>query len=158
MNTLSPTIITKLRQIAAQYCDVTGGCHGPDHALRVETTAIHIGKHMGARLDIIATGAILHDIGRKEETKRKGEICHATYGAELAHPILVKLDFPIDDIKAICHSIKCHRYRSHNIPESIEAQILFDADKLDSIGAIGIGRAFLFAGEIGSSYIMQTMI
>jgi uncharacterized protein len=38
-----------------------------------------------------------------------------------------------------------------NIPETIEAKVLFDADKLDSIGRCGIGRAFLFAGEVGAT-------
>ncbi len=147
---LSPSIITELRQIAAYYCDATGGCHGPDHALRVETTALFIGSHMQARLDIIAAGAILHDIGRREETRSKGKLCHATYGSELAQPILQNLHFSTEDISAICHTIRCHRYRNNHIPHSIEAKILFDADKLDSIGAIGIGRAFMFAGEIGS--------
>ncbi len=147
---LNPKISTQLRKIAETYCDAEGGCHGPDHAQRVENTALYIGEHMGARLDILAAGAILHDIGRKKETAQKGTICHAVYGAELARPILQKFNFENHDIEAICHTILCHRYRGKNLPQAIEAKILFDADKLDSIGAIGIGRAFLFAGEIGA--------
>lgn len=50
----------------------------------------------------------------------------------------------------MAHCIACHRFRDNNIPQTKEAKILFDADKLDSIGAVGIGRAFLFAGEIGA--------
>lgn len=148
--TLAPVTTIKLRELAKNYCDSEGGCHGPDHALRVEKTAIYIGRQMGARLDILAAGAILHDIGRRKETSLKGALCHAVYGAELARPILQNLDFAPDDIEAICTTIISHRYRGENIPQSLEAKILFDADKLDSIGAIGIGRAFLFAGEIGA--------
>ncbi len=148
--TLDPVTAIELRKVAKDYCDSEGGCHGPDHALRVEKTAIYIGRQMGARLDILAAGAILHDIGRRRETALKGALCHAAYGAKLARPILQNLDFPPDDIKEICTTILCHRYRGENVPKSLEAKILFDADKLDSIGAIGIGRAFLFAGEIGA--------
>lgn len=141
---------TALRNLARTYCDAEGGCHGPDHALRVENTALYIGKEMGARLDILAAAAILHDIGRTAETAQKGAICHAEYGAEMARPILKEFAFLHNDTEAICACIACHRYRGTKRPESLEAQILFDADKLDSIGAIGIGRAFLFAGEIGA--------
>ncbi|MDD3154105.1 MAG: hypothetical protein PHS41_04500, partial [Victivallaceae bacterium] len=42
--------------------------------------------------------------------------------------------------------IATHRYRRGQMPDSLEGKILFDADKLDSLGAAGIGRAFLFAG------------
>jgi uncharacterized protein len=51
---------------------------------------------------------------------------------------------------SVHNCIKSHRFRGHEEPQSLEAQILFDADKLDSIGAVGIGRAFLFAGQIGA--------
>ncbi|MDA3832657.1 MAG: HD domain-containing protein [Spirochaetales bacterium] len=149
-NSLAPATSNQLRAIAATYCDADGGCHGPDHALRVEKTALYIGKHMDCRLDIIAAGAILHDIGRRAETACKGTLCHAIRGAELAKPILQEFNFNTTDIDAICDTIRCHRYRGSLIPPTIEAKILFDADKLDSIGAIGIGRAFLFAGEIGA--------
>ena len=50
----------------------------------------------------------------------------------------------------ILHCIRSHRFRGKGKPESIEAKVLFDADKLDAIGAIGVARAFLFAGEVGA--------
>ncbi len=138
----------KLQEIAATYCDSHGGCHGPDHALRVEQTALFIGRSMGANLDILSTAAILHDIGRHHETKSRGMLCHASKGADMAAGILTDFNFSAEDIKQICAAIRCHRFRGNNIPQSLEEKILFDADKLDSIGAIGIGRAFLFAGQI----------
>ena len=113
-------------------------------------TAITIGQRMGARLAILAPAALLHDIGRKEESQSRGGICHAQRGAELAAPLLRDLAYADEDIVAICHCIRAHRFRGGEKPESLEARILFDADKLDSIGAIGIGRAFLFAGQIGA--------
>ncbi|MEA3279764.1 MAG: phosphohydrolase, partial [Thermodesulfobacteriota bacterium] len=50
----------------------------------------------------------------------------------------------------IVHCIKAHRFRGNHVPKSAEAKVLFDADKLDAIGAIGVARAYLFAGELGA--------
>ena len=50
----------------------------------------------------------------------------------------------------IVHCIEHHRFRKDCQPDTLEARVLFDADKLDAIGAVGIGRAFLFAGENGA--------
>jgi len=55
-------------------------------------------------------------------------------------------------IEAVVHCIATHRFRGHQIPQSKEAKILYDADKLDAIGAVGMGRAFLFAGEQGCNF------
>lgn len=140
----------KLWQISKEHCAKEGGSHGPDHSERVYFMALSIGREMNARLDILAAAALLHDIGRRQETESKGDICHAQTSAELSGPILQKLDFCPADIEAIQHCIRSHRFRGKEEPLSLEAQILFDADKLDSIGAVGIGRAFLFAGQIGA--------
>ena len=147
---LGVELTEKLRQLADPYHDDMGGCHGPDHTDRVHKTAMHLGRLMGARLDILSAAALLHDIGRMYETREQGRICHAEKGAELAHEILEKLGFSSSAIDEIAHCIETHRYRGDNIPETLEAKILYDADKLDSIGAVGIGRAFLFAGQMGA--------
>jgi uncharacterized protein len=147
---LGVVLTKRLRQIADPYHDDTGGCHGPDHTERVHKTALYIGRLMGARLDILSAAALLHDIGRKYETRKQGKICHAEKGAELARDILTKLDFAPSLIDEIAHCIEAHRYRGKTAPRTLEAKILYDADKLDSIGAVGIGRAFLFAGQTGA--------
>ena len=143
-------LLENLHKLSARYCLEEGGSHGPDHSERVLHTAMDIGRKMGARLDIIAPAALLHDIGRKQESSTKGKVCHAELGAEMAEPLLRDLGYSEEDRAAICHCIRAHRFRSSTAPETVEAKILFDADKLDSIGAIGIGRAFLFAGQIGA--------
>ncbi len=147
---ISSKLLAELRQISAKHCAEAGGSHGPDHTERVFQNAMAIGRKMGARLDILAPAALLHDIGRSEEHRSKGEICHAVVGAEMAENILQELGYSEEDRAVICHCIRAHRFRGGERPESLEAKIIFDADKLDSIGAIGIGRAFLFAGQIGA--------
>ena len=154
MNTTCPVLtdalLDRLRALSASFCLAEGGSHGPDHSERVLQTALTLGRRMGARLEILAPAALLHDIGRREESQSRGRICHAERGAELAAPLLPELGYSVAEVAAICHCIRAHRYRSATEPASLEAQILFDADKLDSIGAVGIGRAFLFAGQIGA--------
>jgi uncharacterized protein len=147
---IPPELLAALRQISAQYCTEAGGSHGPDHTERVLQNALAIGRRMGARLDILIPAALLHDIGRSEESRSQGALCHADLGADMAEPILRELGYSKEDQAAICHCIRAHRFRGSTEPETIEANIIFDADKLDSIGAIGIGRAFLFAGQIGA--------
>lgn len=139
-----------LRHISTQYRDGEGGCHGPDHAERVHRTVLYIGRMMGADLEVLSAAALLHDIGRRYEMAEQGRICHAEKGAELAGGILADMNFSPEKIGKIVHCIETHRYRGDKIPVTLEAKILFDADKLDSIGAIGIGRAFLFAGQVGA--------
>ncbi len=147
---LGREMVDTLRRIAADYRDGEGGCHGPDHAERVYHTSLYIGELMGADLEVLSAAALLHDIGRRYEMATRGGICHAEKGAVLAREILKDLGFGAERIEEIIHCIETHRYRNSKVPQSLEAKILFDADKLDSIGAIGIGRAFLFAGQVGA--------
>jgi len=147
---LGVELTQRLRELAAPFHDGLGGCHGPDHTERVHKTALYIGRLMGAHLEVLSAAALLHDIGRRYETEEQGKICHAEKGAELAREILKKLDFEPKLIDAVAHCIEAHRYRGNRIPQSLEAKILYDSDKLDSIGAVGIGRAFLFAGQTGA--------
>jgi len=147
---LASDLLNRLRATGHSFCVAEGGSHGPDHSERVLHTALSIGERMAARLDILAPAALLHDIGRREESLSRGQVCHARRGAELAAPLLRGLAYGDEDIRAICHCIHSHRFRGAVRPVTLEAEILYDADKLDSIGAVGIGRAFLFAGQIGA--------
>lgn len=126
------------------------GCHEWEHTERVYNLALHIGKKEKANLKVLGLAALFHDIAREEEDKSGGKIDHAERGAILAKEILSKYDLSGEEIENIAHCIQTHRYRNNKIPETIEAKILYDSDKLDAIGAIGIGRTFSFAGQIGA--------
>jgi uncharacterized protein len=101
-------------------------------------------------MEILETAALLHDIGRAREDECKGGICHAKEGAKMAGELLALLGIEKEKIGLVARCVETHRFRDNSTPETLEARILFDADKLDSIGAVGIGRAFLFAGEVGT--------
>jgi uncharacterized protein len=125
------------------------GCHDFDHTLRVLRNAEKIAAEIfEADLHVIRIAALLHDIARPEEMSAKGKLCHAQEGAKICAFELKKHNFPQEMIDEICACIKSHRFRGNGpTPESLEAKIIYDADKLDSIGAVGIGRAFHFAGR-----------
>jgi len=126
------------------------GSHDWEHTLRVIRLCEHIGPIEKADMTVLLIAASLHDIGRCQQDKSNGQICHAKIGAEMAQAIID--DLPLSEKKKsnIIGCIRTHRFRGNNILETIEAKVLFDADKLDAIGAVGIARAYLFAGELGA--------
>ncbi|NCN87197.1 HD domain-containing protein [archaeon] len=133
-----------------KYLMGESGCHDWEHVIRVYNLAKHIGEKEGCDMEILELSAILHDVGRSEESRTKGELCHAQVGAVIAEGILQNYQISSEKIEKIKHCILTHRKRKGLEPESKEAKVLFDADKLDSLGAIGIGRLFFFACEHGA--------
>jgi len=144
------TLLHEVKSSAQVHFENARGSHAWDHTLRVFQLCKHIGAVEGAEMGVLLSAAYLHDIGRCYQDAANGTLCHAEKGAELALPILNRL--PLEDVhrENILHCIRSHRFRGNNTPRSLEAKILFDADKLDSIGAVGVARAFLFAGEVGA--------
>ncbi|RUM89127.1 MAG: phosphohydrolase [Thermodesulfatator sp.] len=150
MMKIDPRTWEALYERARRLYQEAGSSHRLDHVERVMALAERLAREEGADVEVVRVAALLHDIGRAEEARTRGKVCHAAYGAELARQILKELNFPSDFIERVVRAIRRHRFRGSERPESLEEKILFDADKLDSLGAVGIGRAFLFAGEVGA--------
>jgi uncharacterized protein len=147
--------IQKIKKIAQSYFVEISGCHDWTHIERVLLAMRKINQIEKGDGSILEAAVYLHDIGRKEELKNEEEktgkkIDHAIAGAKIAQKILADFNFTAEEKENIIHCIQTHRWRNKNIPQTLEAKILFDADKLDSLGAIGIARIFLFAGNVGS--------
>jgi uncharacterized protein len=121
-----------------------GGGHDFDHVLRVLNLALRIGEAEGADLAVVRTAALLHDVVESQDRD-----AHHHLGAQMARELLS--DQPAEFVEAVAHAIAAHRFRADPAPRTLEAQVLSDADKLDAIGAIGIGRAFAYAGAHGSA-------
>lgn len=126
------------------------GSHDWEHTRRVVNLTKTIGALENADMEVAITAALLHDIGRCHQADAGNTVCHAQKGADMARSILK--DFPFSDRQRqnIIHCIASHRFRKPPEAETLEARVVFDADKLDAIGAIGIARAYLFAGELGA--------
>lgn len=147
---MKPADLASIRSFAEQHFASARSSHAWDHTLRVVNLASHIARVEGAALEIVEAAAYLHDLGRASQDQVKGRLCHAEIGARLAEEHLKAYDLSASEREAIVHCVLTHRYRNQHLPATLEARVLFDADKLDSIGAIGIARAYLFAGEIGA--------
>ena len=104
-------------------------------------------------MDVLMPAAILHDIGRKAEDDARGRRDHAKTGAAWAERILARRRYAEATRRRIVECIRAHRFRGRQRPLSLEAKVLYDADKIDSLGATGVGRAFLFAGEVGARLV-----
>lgn len=136
---------------------LTCSAHNLDHVFRVYNLCLLLAKYeKGVDLEILIPSALLHDIARVEESQDKtGEIDHAVLGSVIAEDILRKLEYKEEKIEKIKHCIIAHRFRTGNEPNTIEAKILFDSDKLDVIGASGIARTFMLAGQFGQRLIID---
>ncbi len=143
-------MIAGIREEARKLLDGSRGSHDWDHTERVYRLCLHIGRREGADQAVLKLAALLHDIGRAEEDRTNGKVSHDRAGADLARDILKARGLDRATVSRVVHCIRAHRFRKGPAPRTLEARVLFDADKLDSIGAVGIGRAFLFAGEVGA--------
>ena len=122
--------------------------HDLDHVRRVVALSCHIAQVEGADEVLVACSAWLHDMERRREDA--GGEDHAVAGARSAREVLPGSGlFGPGEVEAIADAIASHRFRSGPSPASVEARCLFDADKLDALGAVGVGRAYMMAGEHG---------
>ena len=129
-------------ETARRLYDQGGGGHDFDHVLRVYALAERIGLAEGANLAVVRVAALLHDAGESQ-----GRELHHLTSAAMARRLLA--DQPAHFVDAVAHAIEAHRFRAEPAPATLEAQVVSDADKLDSIGAIGIARACAYSGSHG---------
>jgi uncharacterized protein len=119
--------------------------HDVDHILRVMALAETIQRAEGGDLPTIWAAVAFHDIGQERERLQGGD--HALIGAEMAAALLEDTPFPQEAISTVQQAIRDHRLASNQRPRSLEGCILYDADKLDGLGAIGIGRLYMITGR-----------
>jgi uncharacterized protein len=130
---------------ARRHYEEADAVHDFDHVLRVLTLAERIGQAEAADLSIVRAAALLHDVGREQAEAAGND--HAASAADRAREILSGQ--PPAKVEAVAHAIASHRFRAGPQPATVEARVLFDADKLDAIGAVGVARAFAYGGARG---------
>ncbi|HEU0003672.1 MAG TPA: HD domain-containing protein [Ktedonobacteraceae bacterium] len=137
-----------LLQLAKETMEREGSedaAHDLDHLVRTMALADTIQAREGGDLPIIWAAVALHDIGQARELRHGGD--HALIGAELAGELLTDTQFPSSSIPAVQQAIREHRMTGGIIPQTLEGRILYDADKIDCLGAIGIGRLYIITGR-----------
>ena len=122
--------------------------HDREHIYRVLYVALEIAQtESNVDHDVLICACLLHDIGRREQFENPG-LCHAQVGADKAYDFLLTHGFNEAFAGHVRDCIRTHRYRNSAPPESVEAKILFDADKVDATGAIGIARTLIYKGRV----------
>ncbi|MRI33005.1 phosphohydrolase [Endozoicomonas sp. OPT23] len=124
--------------------------HDISHFQRVWKTARQLIENGSLELNklVVLTACYFHDIivlpkNHPERSKA------STLAAEETAVCLKQLDFPEELIEAVCHAVKTHSYSANITPETLEAEVVQDADRMEAIGAIGLARCFYTGGKLG---------
>ncbi len=128
--------------------------HDIDHIARTMALAETLHAREGGDLPTILAAVALHDLGQERERRDGGD--HALIGAAMAAELLTGTRFPHAVIPAVQRAIREHRTTGAIRPQSIEGRIVYDADKLDSLGAVGVARLYCITGLLGQRVYART--
>ena len=129
---------------------MSDSAHDREHVYRVLNNALRIAEgERNVNYPLLIAACLLHDIGRSAQL-RDPRVCHAAVGSQMAYDYLLGSGFGEEFAENVRDSIRTHRFRKNDPPQSLEAKILFDADKLDVVGAIGIARSLAYQGTISA--------
>ncbi len=127
---------------------MTDSAHDPMHIYRVLYLALDIAaSEENVNMDVLVAACLLHDIGREQQSKDL-ELDHAQIGGPMAYAYLASIGWTEEAAGHVQRCVETHRFRKGEPPESIEAKIVFDADKLDVTGAIGMARTLIYGGQV----------
>ena len=136
-------IIDKTIEYVKDFFENDFSGHDFYHTLRVYNLAKYITKFEECDIELVYLGALLHDV---DDYKLVGKEKEPFYNAKT---FLKSLGFSNKKIEQICHIISQVSFKGKDtvVPDTIEGKIVQDADRLDAIGAIGIGRTFAYGGS-----------
>jgi len=126
------------------------------HTYRVFNNALQILEtEKEANAEIVILSVLLHDIGRIKRAAETAEATpsHAQTGSRKSYGFLVEKGYSEDIANQVSECIISHSRGDKNEPQTIEAKILFDADKLDMTGAVGTARA-IASGRAGKPFYL----
>lgn len=138
-----------------QHSPFISDAHNIDHIHRVWEHCKNLGTLLNADMEILTASAYLHDLGRHYVRDK----AHGELSARMARPILERIDFPKEKIEATLHAICVHDVTFQNSDRTtLESKILFDSDKLDSFGTIGVVRNILvYYGKENIDFILEEL-
>jgi uncharacterized protein len=132
--------------LVAQLAEADGA-HDLAHVERVVTAAKKLAQAEGADLAVVIPAAWLHDCVTVAKDSPERHLA-SRLAADTAVSHLSQLNYPAQHYEAIHHAIAAHSFTAQITPETLEAKVVQDADRLDAIGAIGIARCLIVGGEL----------
>jgi uncharacterized protein len=138
-----------------KYYATDDAVHGYDHIERVYRLSEKLAVAENANVEIVKAAALLHDAqGSAPNGSERPN--HHILSAEFAKQILEGEGWEKEQIEAVQHCIRAHRFRHDGEePATMEAMVLFDADKLDVLGAIGAARTLGYALKAGTPFFCE---
>jgi uncharacterized protein len=134
----------KIRSIA-KAAAAADSAHDFSHSLRVLANALKIAESEGGDREVLTAAAYLHDIANLPKNHPDSKFS-SEYSARKAEEILQGLGFAAEKIALVKDAILCHSYSRGLTPQTHEGRVFQDADRLDSLGAIGVARTFAVGG------------
>lgn len=129
--------------------EIHDAAHDINHIKRVVTSAKQLAKAESADINVVLPAAWLHDCVSFPKSHPDNKRASVLAG-EKAVEFLKSINYPSEYFEQIKHAITAHSYSANIATESIEAEVVQDADRLDGLGAIGVSRCMLVAGKLGS--------
>jgi uncharacterized protein len=137
-------------QLVSHAADGDDGSHDIAHILRVFRNAMSIQAQEGGNARVLAAAVLLHDcVAVEKNSPVRSQASRLAAGK--ASGILEGLGWASEDVSAVAHAITTHSFSANIPPETLEAKILQDADRLDAIGMVGAARCFYIGGRLGSA-------
>lgn len=124
--------------------------HDISHFRRVWMTARKIMIHHQADPLVVLTACYFHDIvslPKNHPERSQSSRLAARKTRDILHRDFP--DYPPDRFAGVEHAIEAHSFSAGIAPQSIEAKIVQDADRLEALGAIGLARVFAVSGGLG---------
>lgn len=142
-------MLDSLRDRTRPFFDGAAPAHDWHHVRRVDRLARRLADDHSEAVDrdVLRAGVYCHDVGREREAAGEVED-HAVWAAERVPDLLADLADEAT-VERVVHCVRSHRYSGSVEPETVEARVLCDADNLDAMGAVGIGRTFAHGGALG---------
>ncbi|MDR0219608.1 MAG: HD domain-containing protein [Enterobacteriaceae bacterium] len=137
------------QQILPMAIESDDGAHDIAHLYRVWKNAQKICEAECGNLRLVFAAVLLHDCVSVEKNDPKRPLA-SRMAADKAQLVLNDLGWPKEEIAAVYHAIEAHSFSAALTPTTLEAKIVQDADRLDSIGMMGVARCFYTAGRMRS--------
>lgn len=140
--------IEKLKPYVIDLFKRDSSGHDISHLIRTMNTALYLQEKEGEDRIIIGIAAFLHDVHRIMQNE-SGKFVSPKDSLEKVKEILSHIDLTDEQVNKICYAIEQHEeynWNGKNV-DDINTLILQDADNMDAIGAIGIGRTFSYGGS-----------